>query len=87
MRKQALGNFIGSPRNLVGTKPTPGEQTAHGESVGSLRVSHTKAWVAKKQAFLVAKARDEELRAVEAEGWRGPSSSARHRTRGCRVFR
>ena len=88
LSERAFDNFVGSPRNLGGTKLTLDEQTAHGERwtrtpgcKACMRARrgyhHTKACVARKQAFLVAKARAKELRAAEAETWRRPSSSAR----------
>ena len=78
--------FIGSPRNLSGSKPPLDEQTAHGEKwtltpsckgcIWARRGSHhTKASAARKREFLFTKARAEELRAAEAEAWKKPSSS------------
>ena len=86
LNKRAFDNFIGSPRNLSGSKPSLEEQTAHGEKwtwtpgcegcMWSRRgYHHTKACDARKRAFLVAKARAEELRAAEADAWKKPASS------------
>ena len=84
--KRAFDNFIGSPRNLSGSKPSLEEQTAHGEKwsltpgckecIWARRgYHHTKACKAKKREFLLTKARSEELRAAEADGWRKPASA------------
>ena len=84
--KRAFDNFIGSPRNLSGSKPSLEEQTAHGEMwtltpgcKGCLWARrgyhHTKACKAKKREFLLMKARSEELRATEADAWRKPASA------------
>ena len=86
LSKRAFDNVIGTPRNLLGSKPSVEEQTVHGEKwtwtpgckgcMWSLRgYHHTKACDARKRAFLVAKARAEELRVAEAATWRGPSSA------------
>ena len=84
--KRALDNFIGSPRNLSGSKPSLEEQTAHGEKwtltpgckgcIWARRgYHHTKACKAKKWEFLLTKARSEELRAAEADAWRKPANA------------
>ena len=84
--KRAFDNFIGSPRNLSGTKPSLQEQTAHGEKwtltpgckgcIWARRgYHHTKASKARKREFLLTKARSEELRAAEADAWRKPASA------------
>ena len=86
MSKRASDNFIGSPRNLSGSKPSLQEQTAHGEKwtltpgckgcIWARRgYHHTKACKARKREFLLTKARSEELRAAEADAWRKPASS------------
>ena len=87
--KRAFDNFIGSPRNLSGSKPSLEEQTAHGEKWTSTPgckgciwarrgYHHTKACRARKREFLLTKARSEELRAAEATGkCNSASSSAR----------
>ena len=78
--------FIGSRRNLSGSKPSLEEQTAHGEKwtltpgckgcISACRgFHHTKACKARKREFLLTKARSEELRATEADAWRKPASS------------
>ena len=84
--KRAFDNFIGSPRNLSGSKPSLEEQTAHGEKWtltpgckgciwARLGYHHTKACKARKREFLLTKARSEELRAAEADAWRKPASA------------
>ena len=84
--KRAFDNFMGSPQNLSGSKPSLQEQTVHGEKwtwtpgckgcMWSRRgYHHTKACDARKRAFLVARARAEELRVTEAESWKKPSSA------------
>ena len=84
--KCALGNIIGSPRNLSGSKPSLEEQTAHGEKwfltpgckgcIWARRgYHHTKACKARKREFLLTKERSEELRAAEADAWRKPAIS------------
>ena len=84
--KRAFDNFIGSPRNLSGSKPSLQEQTAHGEkwtltpgckgfNWARRGYHHTKACKARKREFLLIKARSEELRAAEADAWRKPASS------------
>ena len=84
--KRAFDNFIGSPRNLSGSKPSLEEQTAHGEKwtltpgckgcIWARRgYHHTKACKARKREFLLTKARSEELRAAEADAWRKPASA------------
>ena len=84
--KRAFDNFIGSPRNLSGSKPSLQEQTAHGEKwtltpgckgcIWARRgYHHTKACKARKREFLLTKARSEELRAAEADAWRKPASA------------
>ena len=84
--KRAFDNFIGSPRNLSGSKPSLEEQTAHGETwtltpgckgcIWARRgYHHTKARKAWKREFLLTKARSEELRAAETDAWRKPASS------------
>ena len=86
LSKRAFDNFVGSPRNILGSKPSLQEQTVHGEKwtwtpgckgcMWSRRgYHHTKACDARKRAFLVAKARAEELRAAEADAWKKPASS------------
>ena len=83
---RALDNFIGSPRNLSGSKPSLEEQTAHGEKwtltqgckgcIWARRgYHHSKACKARKREFLLTKARAEELRAAEADAWRKPASA------------
>ena len=78
MSKRAFDKFIGSPRNLTGSKPSLEEQTAHGEewtltpgckgSVWARRgYHHTKACKARKREFLLTEARSEELRASRLE--------------------
>ena len=84
--KRAFDNFIGSPRNLSGSKPSLQEQTAHGEKwtltpgckgcIWARRgYHHTKACKARKREFLLTKARSEELRAADADAWRKPASA------------
>ena len=84
--KRAFDNFIASPSNLSGTKPSLEEQTNHGEKwtltpgcKGCIWVRrgyhHTKACKARRREFLLTKARSEELRAPEADAWRKPASS------------
>ena len=84
--KLAFDNFIGSPRNLSGSKPSLQEQTAHGEKwtltpgckgcIWARRgYHHTKACKARKREFLLTKERSEELRAAEADAWRKPAGS------------
>ena len=86
LSERAFDNFMGSPRNLSGSKPSLKEQTVHGEKwtwtpgckgcMWSRRgYHHTKACDAWKRAFLVAKVRAEELRAAEADAWKKPASS------------
>ena len=81
LSNRAFDNFIGSPRNLLGSKPSVEEQTARGEKwtwtlgcKGCMWTRrgyhHTKACDARKQSFLVAKARAAELRVTEAESWK-----------------
>ena len=84
--KRAFDNFIGSPRNLSGSRPSLKEHTTHGEKwtltpgckgcIWARRVyHHTKSCKAKKREFLLTKARSEELRAAEADAWKKPASS------------
>ena len=86
LSKRAFDNFVGSPRNILGSKPSVKEQTVHGEKwtwtpgcngrMWSRRgYHHTKACDARKRAFLVDKARAEEWRVAEAESWKRPSSA------------
>ena len=83
---RAFDNFIGSPRNLSGSKPSLQEQTAHGEKwtltpgckgcIWARRgYHHTKACKARKREFLLTKALSEELRAAESDAWRKPASA------------
>ena len=85
--KRAFDNFIGSPPNLPGSKPSLEEQTAHGEKwtltpgckgcIWARRgYRQTKACKARKREFLLTMARSEELRAAEADAWRKPASAA-----------
>ena len=86
MSKRAFHNFVGSPRNIPGSKPSLKEQTVHGEKwtctpdckgcMSSRRGYHHKeACDARKRAFLVAQARAEDLRVAEAESWKRSSSA------------
>ena len=93
LSKRPFDKFVGSPRNLGRTEPTLDEQTAHGARwtwstrlqrvhVGSQRVSPHEGVCCQeaKQAFFVAKARAEELRAAEAETWRTVEFGKRRRS-------
>ena len=71
----------------MGSKPTLDEQTVHGEKwtwtpgckgcMWSRRgYHHTMACSERKQAFLVARARAQELRIPGSEAWKEPSSAA-----------
>ena len=84
--KRALDNFVGSPRNLSGSKPSLEEQTAHVEKstlttdckgcIWVRRGYHqTKACKARKREFLLTKARSEELRAADLDAWRKSASA------------
>ena len=76
--KRAFDNFIGSQRNLSGSKPSLEEQTAHGERVdldARRGYHHTKACNARKREFLMTEARSEERRAAKADAWRKPASA------------
>ena len=82
--KRASDNFVGSPRNLSGSKPSLEEQTAQSEKLtckgciwARRAYHHTKACQAQKREFLLTKARAEELRAAEADTWKKPASSTR----------
>ena len=84
--KRTFDNFIGSPRNLSGSKPSLEEQAAHGEKwtltpgcKGCIWARggyhHTEACKTRKREFLLTKARSEELRDAEADTWRKPASA------------
>ena len=79
MSKRALDNFIGSPRNLSGSKTSLEEQTVHGEKWTLTPGCKGSIWARRgchhTKRVCVARIREFLMRAAEADAWKKPASS------------